>query len=207
MTVATARSRSAPARGYLSDGAHRTRPWPLLDEPVEIKVYDVDDVERLARWRAHETEVGLQVFVTAARRPASAAPHGCRVVYVRLSVGARVRLSLAAGFVRNGLNWFWAWRLRPTFLHCVGWLGSRVVSVLESGAKGPGFKSQPRRSRISLGQTVHTRHKAAKLITALVRVARVTAGKVMAAYRRVYDSRHLQADCQEPGSAPEPYAR
>jgi len=30
--------------------------------------------------------------------------------------------------------------------------------------------------------------------------------KVMAAYRRLYDSRHLQADCQEPGSAPEPYA-
>ena len=29
----------------------------------------------------------------------------------------------------------------------------------------------------------------------------------MAAYHRVYDSRHLQADCQEPGSAPEPYAR
>ena len=29
----------------------------------------------------------------------------------------------------------------------------------------------------------------------------------MAAYRLVYDSRHLQADCQEPGSAPEPYAR
>jgi len=27
----------------------------------------------------------------------------------------------------------------------------------------------------------------------------------MAAYRRVYDSRHLQADCQEPGSAPEPF--
>ena len=30
--------------------------------------------------------------------------------------------------------------------------------------------------------------------------------KVMAAYRRVYDSHYLQADCQEPGSAPEPYA-
>ena len=29
----------------------------------------------------------------------------------------------------------------------------------------------------------------------------------MAAYRRVYDSRHLQADCQEPGSAPELCAR
>jgi len=29
----------------------------------------------------------------------------------------------------------------------------------------------------------------------------------MAAYRRVYDSRHQQVDYQEPGSAPEPYAR
>jgi len=29
----------------------------------------------------------------------------------------------------------------------------------------------------------------------------------VAAYRRVYDSRHLQADCQEPGSAPEPDAQ
>jgi len=29
--------------------------------------------------------------------------------------------------------------------------------------------------------------------------------KVMAAYRQVYDSRHLQADCQEPGSVLEPY--
>jgi len=47
------------------------------------------------------------------------------------------------------------------------------------------------------------------LVAALLRVARVTAGlaEVMAAYRLVYDSRHLQADCQEPGSTPEPYAR
>ena len=64
----------------------------------------------------------------------------------------------------------------------------------------------------SLRQTVHTHrasvHQAAKLVTALLRVARVTAGqKVMTAYRRVYDSRHLQPDCQGPGSAPEPYAR
>jgi len=29
----------------------------------------------------------------------------------------------------------------------------------------------------------------------------------MAAYRLVYDSLHLQANCQEPGSAPKPYAR
>ena len=65
----------------------------------------------------------------------------------------------------------------------------------------------------SLRQTVHTHrasvHQAAKLVATLLRVARVTAGwrKVMAAYRRVYDSHHLQADCQDPGSAPELYAR
>ena len=29
----------------------------------------------------------------------------------------------------------------------------------------------------------------------------------MTTYQLVYDSRHLQADCQEPGSAPEPYDR
>jgi len=29
----------------------------------------------------------------------------------------------------------------------------------------------------------------------------------MAACRQVYDSRYLQADCQEPESAPKPYAR
>jgi len=30
------------------------------------------------------------------------------------------------------------------------WLGSRVVSVLDSGAEGPGFKSQPRRRRVTV---------------------------------------------------------
>jgi len=62
-----------------------------------------------------------------------------------------------------------------------GWLGSRVVSVLDSNAKGPGFKSQPRRCRVNgLRQTVHTHcasvNQAAKLAAALLRVAKVTAG-------------------------------
>jgi len=65
----------------------------------------------------------------------------------------------------------------------------------------------------SLRQTVHTHcasvHQAAKLVAALLRVVGVMQAwwKVMAAYRWVYDSRHLQADWKEPGSAPEPYAR
>ena len=58
-----------------------------------------------------------------------------------------------------------------------GWLGSRVISLLDSGAEGPGFKSQSRRC---LRQTVHSHrasvHQAAKLVAALLRVAGVTAG-------------------------------
>ena len=41
----------------------------------------------------------------------------------------------------------------PAFL-CVldkkRWLGSRVVSVLDSGAEGPGIKSQSRRCRVTV---------------------------------------------------------
>ena len=34
--------------------------------------------------------------------------------------------------------------------HLTGWLGSRVVSILDSGAEGPGFKSQPQRCRVTV---------------------------------------------------------
>jgi len=93
--------------------------------------------------------------------------------------------------------------------HCgKRWLGSRVFSVPDSGAEGPGFKLQSRDalSDNSLRQTVHTRrasvHQAAKLVAALLRVAGVTAGL---AESKGSLSHYLQADCQEPGSAPEPY--
>ena len=53
-----------------------------------------------------------------------------------------------------------------------------MVSVLDSGAEGSGFKSQPL-SGNSLRQAVHTLrafvHQAAKLVVALLRVAGVTA--------------------------------
>jgi len=32
----------------------------------------------------------------------------------------------------------------------VRWLGSRVVNVVDSGAEAPGFKSQPRRCRVTV---------------------------------------------------------
>jgi len=44
-------------------------------------------------------------------------------------------------------------RLLPVFcllFNQLGWLGSRVVSVLDSVAEGPGFKSQPRQCRVTV---------------------------------------------------------
>jgi len=42
------------------------------------------------------------------------------------------------------------WINSLSVLYCIGWLGSRVVSVLDSGAEGPGFKLQPRRCRVTV---------------------------------------------------------
>jgi len=52
--------------------------------------------------------------------------------------------------------------------------------VLDSGAEGPGFKSQSRRCRVTvLGKLfTPTVHQAAKLVAVLLRVAGVTAGLV-----------------------------
>ena len=63
----------------------------------------------------------------------------------------------------------------------LGWLGSRAVSVLDSGAEGPRVQiTFATLSGNSLRQTVHTHcasvHQAAKLVAALLRLAEVTAG-------------------------------
>jgi len=65
----------------------------------------------------------------------------------------------------------------------LGWLGSRVVSVLDAGAEGPGVQiAAATLSGNSRRQAVHTHcasvHQAAKLVAALLRVAGVTAGLV-----------------------------
>ena len=57
-------------------------------------------------------------------------------------------------------------------------LGRRAVSVLDSGAEGPGFKSQSRRCRVTVLGRLFTPivHQTAKLVAALLRVAGVTEG-------------------------------
>jgi len=85
-----------------------------------------------------------------------------------------------------------------------GRLGSPAVSVLDSDAARVQI-AVATLSGNSLGQAVHTHYasvyQAAKLVAALLRVAGVTAclAESNGIYRRVYDSHHLQADCQEPG--------
>jgi len=61
--------------------------------------------------------------------------------------------------------------------HLQRWLGSQVVSVLDSGAEGPGFKSQSWRCRVTvLGKLFTPSSPSSKVGTALLRVARITAG-------------------------------
>jgi len=50
-------------------------------------------------------------------------------------------------FIERAKNY--AWQIFTTYV-TVGWLGSRVVSVLDSGAVGPGFRSQQRRCRVTV---------------------------------------------------------
>ena len=53
-----------------------------------------------------------------------------------------------------------------------------MVSVLDSGAEGPGFKSQSRRCRVTAFGKLFAPivHQAEKLVAALLRVARIIAG-------------------------------
>ena len=82
-----------------------------------------------------------------------------------------------------------------------GWLGSRVVSMMDSGTEGPRCKLLPQRCRVTVLGKLFTPteplYQAAKLVAALLRVAGVTAGLAESNGSLVYDSHHLQADCQE----------
>jgi len=93
---------------------------------------------------------------------------------------------------------------QSVFRFCYGdfWGGSVAewLACWPRVQKGPGSNRSRDAVGNSLRQTVHTPHsacvhQAAKLVAALLRVVGVP----------VYDSPHLQADCQELGSAPEPY--
>jgi len=65
----------------------------------------------------------------------------------------------------------------------MGWLGSRVVSVLDSSAGGPEFKLQPRRCWVTaLGKLftpivpLFIKEQEAKLVAAVLRVASLIEG-------------------------------
>ena len=84
------------------------------------------------------------------------------------------------------------------------------LACLTQAQKGLGSNHSHNAVGNSLRQTVHAHcasvHQAVKLVAALLRVARLTVG-LAESDGRFYDSHHLQADCQELESAPEPYAQ
>ena len=59
----------------------------------------------------------------------------------------------------------------------MGWLDSRVVSVLDSGAEGPGFKSHPRRCRVTVLGKLFTPIVLAPLVAARLAVDLLTSLK------------------------------
>ena len=170
-----------------------------------------------ALWHDHSARGRTTRALVPRRRRAAQAARRLRLrrrALVRLGLPRRLHpvtiQQVAIDVVRHKLHY------RDLLWICVynGLLGSRVVSVLDSGAEGPGFKSQSRSCRVTVSVTVHTHcasvHQTAKLVAALLRVAGVTAGLAESNGSLppgFYNSRHLQADCQEPGSAPEPYGR
>ena len=88
---------------------------------------------------------------------------------------------------------------RAPLVHASG----RVIGVLDSGAEGHAFKSQSRRCRVTvLGKLSHPSCLCSASSETGSSPLKSCEGnqqawlKVMAAYRLVYYSRHLQADCQ-----------
>ena len=119
------------------------------------------------------------VFNTSVLRNRAVTPE-CRR-HDRFSSTARTDNSISSRRLRSDDTRL-IWRLwgKLRCLDHLGWLGSRVVSVLDSVAEGPGFKSQARCCRVTVLGKLFTPivsvHQAAKLVAALLMVAGVTAG-------------------------------
>ena len=105
-------------------------------------------------WRPRAQRVNFALFGAHSRK------------YMRGLWSENVVTSVAKTKFLNFRKWV-KWALIPIFfshvcntLHCTAallfnfvidaWLGSRVVSLMDSGAEGPGFKSQSRRCRVTV---------------------------------------------------------
>ena len=116
---------------------------------------------------------------TAARPALSSKREQCHVVITYYSESFTHKMAAKTSLHRYETE---LRHCRPMYLSvlCQCWLGSRVVSVLDSGAEAPGVQiAVATLSGNSLRQTVHTHcasvHQAAKLVAAPLRVAGVTA--------------------------------
>ena len=86
--------------------------------------------------------------------------HTCTAVTGRKQTFALVPLSITITLITTRIfritlmsSCYYAHDISSAFFassYLLGWLDSRLVSVLDSGAEGPGFKSQSRRCRVTV---------------------------------------------------------
>jgi len=125
--------------------------------------YHSEEVTSVPRWPASScvrTDVACRRLTAArsaanvcmATSPAPAKPRAARVLIPRLNT-----LSVCLSVCPWRLYYLLLLLLLLLLLHPfngllsrTAWLGSRVVSVLDSGAEWPGFKSQSRRCRVTV---------------------------------------------------------
>jgi len=82
---------------------------------------------------------------------------GCQALLLQLITSCCRQLCTLRRFLHLTFLLFQACHRLPSYKRHIhkhntglGWLGSRVVSVLDSGAEGPGFKSQPRHCQVTV---------------------------------------------------------
>ena len=120
--------------------------------------YHSEEVTSVPRWPASScvrTDVAYRRLTAArsaanvcrATSPAPAKPRAARVLIPRLNT---LSVCLSSAIILLLLLLLLLLHPFNGLLSRTGWLGSRVVSVLDSGAEGPGFKSQSRRCRVTV---------------------------------------------------------
>jgi len=76
--------------------------------------------------------------------------HACSLAKERFDNGNTVKELYRDGYT---INYCYVLQNKQRY---AGWLGSRVVSLLDSGAEGPGFISQQRRCRVTVSGKLFT---------------------------------------------------
>ena len=118
--------------------------------PIRNKVHKVEAKNKVRTSRLCKVRSGERLTRATSDRQARTVHNPAKLKGTPCGVDAKKRKKNIVSFIIIlGILSF------PIVLVYIGWIGSRVVSMLDSGAERPGFKSQPRRCRVTvLGKLV-----------------------------------------------------